>query len=74
MSSNAPASYPLGVTEVTWTAKDVNGNVSTRTQKGYYLGYHEAGAYCAGGSRQWKQRLLRLQWRSVWQRLRIFSR
>ncbi|WP_341347916.1 HYR domain-containing protein [Paenibacillus sp. FSL H3-0469] len=33
VSSNAPASYPLGVTEVTWTAKDVNGNVSTRKQK-----------------------------------------
>ncbi|WP_074648734.1 HYR domain-containing protein [Paenibacillus jilunlii] len=33
MSSNAPAAFPIGVTEVTWTAKDKNGNLSTRMQK-----------------------------------------
>ncbi|OKP81500.1 cellulose-binding protein [Paenibacillus helianthi] len=33
MVSNAPADYPLGTTEVTWTATDANGNVSTGVQK-----------------------------------------
>ncbi|WP_238652834.1 HYR domain-containing protein [Paenibacillus piscarius] len=33
VTSDAPATFPLGVTEVTWTAKDVNGNVSTKVQK-----------------------------------------
>jgi len=32
VSSNAPATYPLGLTIVTWTATDANGNVSTATQ------------------------------------------
>ncbi|MCE3201765.1 HYR domain-containing protein [Paenibacillus sonchi] len=31
--NNAPEAYPLGITEVTWTAKDENGNVSTKVQK-----------------------------------------
>ena len=30
--SDAPATYPLGTTVVTWTATDANGNVSTGTQ------------------------------------------
>ncbi len=33
ITSNAPADYPLGITEVVWTAKDENGNVSTGVQK-----------------------------------------
>ncbi|MRN57257.1 HYR domain-containing protein [Paenibacillus monticola] len=33
VTSDAPASFPLGVKEVTWTAKDKNGNLSTREQK-----------------------------------------
>ncbi|MGN7761944.1 HYR domain-containing protein [Paenibacillus sp. 22594] len=33
VNSNAPADYPLGTTEVTWTAKDANGNVTTGIQK-----------------------------------------
>ncbi|MFD1905916.1 hypothetical protein ACFSQ7_20660 [Paenibacillus rhizoplanae] len=33
MTSNAPESYALGTTEVTWTATDANGNVSTGVQK-----------------------------------------
>ncbi|MEK5492593.1 HYR domain-containing protein [Paenibacillus sp. FSL R7-0297] len=33
VTSDAPASFPLGVKEVTWTAKDKNGNVSNRKQK-----------------------------------------
>ncbi len=32
ITSDAPATYPLGTTVVTWTATDVNGNVSTATQ------------------------------------------
>jgi len=32
VSSDAPVSYPLGTTVVTWTATDANGNVSTGTQ------------------------------------------
>jgi len=32
VTSDAPATYPLGTTVVTWTATDVNGNVSTGTQ------------------------------------------
>jgi len=30
--SNAPATYPLGTTAVSWTATDANGNVSTGVQ------------------------------------------
>ncbi len=30
--SDAPACFPVGTTTVTWTATDVNGNVSTKTQ------------------------------------------
>ncbi|WP_039835184.1 HYR domain-containing protein, partial [Paenibacillus sonchi] len=33
VTSNAPEDYPLGTTEVTWTAKDANGNVTTGVQK-----------------------------------------
>ncbi|WP_252863251.1 HYR domain-containing protein [Paenibacillus riograndensis] len=33
MTSDAPAAFPIGTTEVTWTAKDKNGNLSTRKQK-----------------------------------------
>ncbi|MEK4854843.1 cellulose binding domain-containing protein, partial [Paenibacillus sp. FSL H7-0756] len=33
VTSNAPESYGLGVTEVVWTATDANGNVSTGVQK-----------------------------------------
>jgi hypothetical protein len=29
---NNPASYPVGVTTITWTVTDINGNVSTATQ------------------------------------------
>ncbi len=32
VTSNAPATYPLGTTVVTWTATDANGNVTTGTQ------------------------------------------
>ncbi|MDQ6969272.1 MAG: hypothetical protein Q9M16_02020 [Mariprofundus sp.] len=32
VTSDAPLSYPLGTTVVTWTATDANGNVSTGTQ------------------------------------------
>ena len=32
ITNDAPASYPLGTTLVTWTATDANGNVSTATQ------------------------------------------
>jgi len=32
ITNNAPATYPLGTTTVTWTATDANGNVSTGTQ------------------------------------------
>jgi hypothetical protein len=32
MTNNAPATYPLGTTTVTWTLTDVNDNVITRTQ------------------------------------------
>jgi predicted outer membrane repeat protein len=32
LTSNAPACFPVGTTTVTWTATDVNGNVSTKTQ------------------------------------------
>lgn len=31
-SNNAPSSYPVGTTTVTWTATDVNGNTNTATQ------------------------------------------
>jgi len=32
VTNNAPASYPVGVTTVTWTAKDAAGNTKTATQ------------------------------------------
>lgn len=32
VTNNAPSSYPLGVTIVTWTAKDYSGNTATATQ------------------------------------------
>lgn len=32
LTSDAPACFPVGTTTVTWTATDVNGNVSTKTQ------------------------------------------
>ena len=32
VTSDAPATYPLGTTVVTWTATDANGNVTTGTQ------------------------------------------
>jgi uncharacterized protein YjbI with pentapeptide repeats len=32
ITSNAPASYPVGTTTVTWTAADANGNSSTADQ------------------------------------------
>jgi len=32
LTSNAPACFPVGTTTVTWTATDVNGNVTVRTQ------------------------------------------
>ena len=32
VGNNAPASYSVGVTTVTWTVKDVNGNTSTAIQ------------------------------------------
>lgn len=31
-TNNAPASYPVGVTTVTWTVTDVNGNITTFEQ------------------------------------------
>ncbi|MCL6456426.1 MAG: HYR domain-containing protein, partial [Gorillibacterium sp.] len=33
ITSSAPADYLLGITQVTWTATDANGNVSTGVQK-----------------------------------------
>ncbi|MCB9064977.1 MAG: HYR domain-containing protein [Chitinophagales bacterium] len=33
VSNNAPGSFPVGTTSVTWTVKDVNGNTTTATQK-----------------------------------------
>jgi len=33
ITNNAPADYPLGETLVTWKAKDVNGNETTKVQK-----------------------------------------
>jgi Ca2+-binding RTX toxin-like protein len=33
VSSNKPATFPLGTTVVTWTARDARGNVSTATQR-----------------------------------------
>lgn len=33
VTSNAPASYPVGSTTVTWTVTDIHGNASTSTQK-----------------------------------------
>ncbi|WP_151734618.1 HYR domain-containing protein [Paenibacillus tengchongensis] len=33
VTSDAPADYPLGTTEVTWTAKDSSGNATTAVQK-----------------------------------------
>jgi gliding motility-associated-like protein len=32
LSNNAPSSYPIGNTTITWTAIDVEGNVTTATQ------------------------------------------
>jgi gliding motility-associated-like protein len=32
LSNNAPSTYPIGVTVVTWTATDASGNASTATQ------------------------------------------
>ncbi|NCI49542.1 HYR domain-containing protein [Sediminibacterium roseum] len=32
ITNNAPASYPVGTTTVTWTATDVNNNTTTATQ------------------------------------------
>jgi len=32
VTNNAPASYPVGTTTVTWTVTDVNGNSTTATQ------------------------------------------
>ncbi|MEO0038085.1 MAG: hypothetical protein RIQ59_1296 [Bacteroidota bacterium] len=32
VTSNAPAIFPIGVTTITWTATDANGNVSTADQ------------------------------------------
>jgi len=32
ISSNAPVNFPVGITTVTWTATDTNGNTSTATQ------------------------------------------
>jgi hypothetical protein len=32
VSNNAPATFPIGITTVTWTAKDVANNTSTATQ------------------------------------------
>ncbi|QNU65822.1 HYR domain-containing protein [Ruminiclostridium herbifermentans] len=33
ITNNAPADYPIGITEVIWTAIDENGNVTTAVQK-----------------------------------------
>ena len=33
LDSDAPATYPVGITTVTWTAKDAAGNTGTATQK-----------------------------------------
>ena len=33
VTNSAPALFPLGVTTVTWTAKDASGNVSSAQQK-----------------------------------------
>ncbi len=33
ITNNAPADFPIGITEVTWTATDKNGNVTTGIQK-----------------------------------------
>jgi gliding motility-associated-like protein len=32
VTNNAPSSFPIGITTVTWTAKDVSGNIQTCTQ------------------------------------------
>jgi uncharacterized delta-60 repeat protein len=32
VTNNAPETYPLGITTVTWTVTDANGNVATATQ------------------------------------------
>ena len=32
VTNNAPISYPIGITTVTWTVNDINGNMSTATQ------------------------------------------
>jgi uncharacterized repeat protein (TIGR01451 family) len=32
VTNNAPATFPIGTTTVTWTVKDVNGNAATATQ------------------------------------------
>jgi hypothetical protein len=32
VTNNAPSSYPIGITTVTWTVTDVNNNASTATQ------------------------------------------
>ena len=32
LTSDAPATFPLGVTTITWTAKDAAGNIGTATQ------------------------------------------
>jgi hypothetical protein len=32
LTNNAPSSYPLGTTVVTWTLTDINGNTATATQ------------------------------------------
>ncbi len=32
ITNNAPATFPVGITTVTWTATDVNGNTATCTQ------------------------------------------
>ena len=32
VTNNAPASYPVGTTTVTWTVKDLSGNAATATQ------------------------------------------
>jgi hypothetical protein len=33
ITNNAPSTYPLGVTTVTWTARDQRGNTTTATQR-----------------------------------------
>ncbi len=33
ITNNGPALYPLGVTQVTWTAKDIDGNTATGVQR-----------------------------------------